>query len=72
VGRSQDEDQQLLFTVDDRLHRVRDPPFLPFFHPPIELASSGPSGRLDLDGWVDFAAICFGDLLQVSIAEIHV
>ena len=28
------------------------PPFLPFFHSPIELASSRPRGRLYLDRWI--------------------
>jgi hypothetical protein len=48
------------------------PPFLPFFHPPIELASWCPCGRLHLDGWIDNSAICFGELLQVGIGEIHI
>jgi hypothetical protein len=47
------------------------PPLLPFFHPPIELASVRPHGRLHLDRWIDFSAICFGDLLQVIVAEIY-
>ena len=51
---------------------VRDPPFLPFFHPPIELASSRPPGGLDLDRWIDFSAICFDTLLRLIIAEIHI
>jgi hypothetical protein len=48
------------------------PPFPPFFHPPIELASFRPGGRVDLDWRIDFAAIGSGDLLQVIIAEIHI
>jgi hypothetical protein len=48
------------------------PPFLPFFHPPIELASFRPCGHLDLDRRIDFSAICFGTLLQVIVAEIHI
>jgi hypothetical protein len=47
------------------------PPFLPFFHPPIELASGRPGGRLDVDRWVDFSAIRFGMLLDILVAEIH-
>ncbi len=39
------------------------PPVLAFFHPPIELASWRPRGRLDVDRWVDNSAICFGKLL---------
>jgi hypothetical protein len=32
-------------------------PFLPFFHPPIELASFRPGGRLYLHRWTDPSAI---------------
>jgi hypothetical protein len=46
-------------------------PFLPFFHPPIELASFRPRGRLDLDRWIDFSAICFSMLVHVIVAENH-
>ena len=49
---------------------VCQPPFLPFFHPPIELASFRPRGRLHLDRWIDFSAICFGTLLDLIVAEI--
>jgi hypothetical protein len=48
------------------------PPFPPFLHPPIELASFGPSGRLHLDRRVDFSAICFSTLLHVVVAEIQI
>jgi hypothetical protein len=48
------------------------PPFLPFFHPPIELASLRPGGRLNLDRWIDFSAICFGTLLDLIVGEIHI
>lgn len=48
------------------------PPFLPFFHPPIELASCRPPGRLHPDRRIDFAAICCGNLLQVVAAQVHV
>jgi hypothetical protein len=48
------------------------PPFLPLSHPPIKLASWRPSGRLDLDGWIDFSTICFGKLLQVIIAQVYI
>jgi hypothetical protein len=48
------------------------PPLLPVFRPRIELVSFRPRGRLDLDGWIDFAAICFGMLLHLGVAEIHV
>ena len=48
------------------------PPFLPFFHPPIEPASLRPRGYVDLDGWVDISAISFGKLLHVLVAEIHI
>jgi hypothetical protein len=51
------------------LNRVRDPPFLPFFHPPSELAGFRPRGRLHLDGRIDFSAICFGMQLHVLVAE---
>jgi hypothetical protein len=39
------------------------PLFLPFLHPPIELASLRPHGRLHLDWRIDFSAICFGAVL---------
>jgi hypothetical protein len=47
-------------------------PLLPLFDPPIELASFRPHGRLDLDGWIDFAAICLGQVLHLVVAEIHI
>jgi hypothetical protein len=47
-------------------------PFLPFFHPPIELAAFRPGGRIHLDRRIDFSAICFGTLLQLRFAEIHI
>jgi hypothetical protein len=34
-------------------------PLLPFFHPPIELASRRPHGQLHLDRRIDFTAIRF-------------
>ena len=46
-------------------------PFLPFFHPPIELASFRPGSRLHLDRRIDIAAICCGMLLQLVVVEIH-
>jgi hypothetical protein len=36
------------------------------------LASFDHSGHLDRDGWIDFPAICFGMLLHVVVAEIHI
>jgi hypothetical protein len=48
------------------------PPFLPFFHPPIELASLRPHRRLHLDWRIDFSAIYFGTVLHVLVAEIHI
>jgi hypothetical protein len=48
------------------------PPFLPVLHPPIKLASWCPCGRLDVDRWVDNSAICFGKLLDILLAEIHI
>ena len=48
------------------------PPLPPFFHPPIELASFRPHGRLDLDRRIDFSAICLGMLLHLGVAEIHI
>jgi hypothetical protein len=45
-------------------------PFLPFFHPPIELASSGPGSRLHLDRRVNFAAICFAVLARIEIPHV--
>ncbi len=47
-------------------------PCLPFFHPPIQRAGVRPGSRLDLDRWVDFAAISPGNLLQVTLVQIHV
>ena len=48
------------------------PPLLPFFHPPIELASFRPRGRLHIDRRIDFSAICFGTLPHIVVAEIHI
>jgi hypothetical protein len=48
------------------------PPFLPFFYPPIELASFRPRGRLHIDRRIDFSAICFGTLPHLVVAEIHI
>jgi hypothetical protein len=48
------------------------PPFLPFFHPPIELASLRPRGRLHFDRRIDLSAIGFGTLLHVVVAEVHI
>jgi hypothetical protein len=48
------------------------PPFLPFFHPPIELASCRPRGSLHPDRGIDFSAICFGTLLDLIVGEIHI
>ena len=42
---------------------------LPFVHPPVELASFRSRGGLDLDGWIDFAAICCCQVLHFGIAE---
>jgi hypothetical protein len=48
------------------------PPFLPVFHPPIELASFRPRRRLHLDRRIDFSAISFGTLSRLGVAEIHI
>jgi hypothetical protein len=48
------------------------PPFPPFLHPPIELASARPRGHLDLDRRIDFSAICFDTLLHLVVADLHV
>jgi hypothetical protein len=48
------------------------PPFPPFLHPPIELSSFRPDGRLYLDRRIDNSAIRFGDLLQLIVAEVHI
>jgi hypothetical protein len=45
------------------------PPLLPFFHPPIKLASLRPRGGVHLNRRTDFPAICFGTLLH-AIARI--
>jgi hypothetical protein len=45
------------------------PPFAPFFHPPIELASFHPSGRIHLDRWIDFSAIWCGTPLDLIVGE---
>ncbi|HEY6685972.1 MAG TPA: hypothetical protein VI094_07160 [Propionibacteriaceae bacterium] len=47
-------------------------PFPPFPQPPIELAGFRPPGRLHLDRWIDFSAICVSTLLHVIVAEIHI
>ncbi|HEY6683347.1 MAG TPA: hypothetical protein VI030_10255 [Propionibacteriaceae bacterium] len=43
------------------------PPFPPFSHPPIELPSSRPRGRLHLDWRIDFSAIGFAVLARIEI-----
>jgi hypothetical protein len=48
------------------------PPLPTFFHPPIELASARPRGRLHLDLRINFSAIPFGTLPQLGGAEIHI
>jgi hypothetical protein len=45
-------------------------PFLPFFHPPIVLASLRPRGHLHLNRRIDFSAICFGTRLHIVVASI--
>jgi hypothetical protein len=47
-------------------------PFLPFFHPPIELARFRPRGHGHLDRGIDYATIRFGTLLYVCVAEVHI
>jgi hypothetical protein len=47
-------------------------PLLALFHPLIEPASWRPRGRLHLDRWIDFSAICFSMLVHVIVAEIHI
>ena len=42
------------------------------FDPPIELASFRPHSRLHLDWWINFSAVCFGMLLHLIVAEIHI
>jgi hypothetical protein len=42
------------------------PAFLPFFHPPIELASFRPRGSLHLDRRIDVSAICVSTLLLLA------
>jgi len=42
------------------------PPFLPFSHPPIELASTRPRGHLHLDRRIDHAAIHKSVLTRVE------
>ena len=48
------------------------PPFLPFFHPPIQLAGIRPYGPLDHYRRLDCSAISGGKLLQVGVAQIHI
>jgi hypothetical protein len=47
-------------------------PLLALFDPIVELARFGSCGCLPLDRRIDYPAICFGKLLQVGIAEIHI
>ena len=47
-------------------------PLLALFHPPIKAASTRPRGCLHLDRRIDFSAICFGTLLHLVVAKIHV
>ena len=45
-------------------------PFPPLLHPPIELASFRPHGRLHLDRRIDFPTICFGMLTRTEIPHV--
>ena len=47
------------------------PPFLPLFHPPIELAGCRSRRPLHLDRWIDFPAVCLSMLVYVIVAEIR-
>jgi hypothetical protein len=47
------------------------PPFPPFLHPPIGLASFRPHRRLHLDRPIDLSAICFDTLLHLIVTEIQ-
>jgi hypothetical protein len=47
-------------------------PLLTLLDPPIEPASLGPRGRVHLDWWIYLPAICFGDPLQIIVAEVHI
>jgi hypothetical protein len=48
------------------------PPFPPFLHPPVQLASLAPCGGLHRDWWINFPAIYGRTLLQVVLAKIHI
>jgi hypothetical protein len=63
-------------TIDPALFTVctaypAEPP-LTLFDPSVELAGFGPRGRVHLDWGIDNPAICFGDLFQVGVAQIHI
>jgi hypothetical protein len=45
-------------------------PLLALFDPPVELASSGPRGCLNLDGRIHFPAIRFAVLTRIEIPHI--
>jgi hypothetical protein len=45
-------------------------PLLALFDPPVELASSGPPGCLNLDGRIHFPAIRFAVLTRIEIPHI--
>ena len=45
------------------------PPLLPFFHPPIELASFRPHRRLHPDRRIDFSAIWFNERCEAQAAR---
>ena len=46
-------------------------PFLPFLHPPIELASFRPRGHFHLNRRVDLPAICLTVLARISMNGIE-
>jgi hypothetical protein len=48
------------------------PPFLPLFHPPVELATLRRRGRFHVDRRFDLSAICFGTLLHLIVGEIDI
>ena len=47
-------------------------PFLPIFHPPIQLASLRPRGRVNIDWRVNFAAGLLRSGAPPVVAEIHI
>jgi hypothetical protein len=54
------------------MHRVRDPTIPAVPSPTNQAGQLSTTRRLHLDRRIDFSAICFGKLLHLGVAEVHI